>query len=1154
MWRHLAEAAQYSNSLPVYWGSLYPMPSYMPFVFYLALLCSASGLSSAVAYQLTYVLSIIPIVSFYSMLRTWLNNKTYRKLPAIATWLSLPISFISVYTIALTFENGPINFVTFLYKEHLYLSITYVANELTPVFIIGIPVFLGLLLLVEANLSKYLTALLTIILVTLGYLAHSPEIFYFIPIAIIYSLLRKKPLHTIAISTLIGLGVIALIDLSMPEPSYVLNVNWTGISLSPEFLLAIFLSSALSFVSLIQRSSISKSFTTKLIALREISVKSWKYFRWILLYIYFMSVIVWIYLPYNVLDAYSWRFLGWDFSAFFFYSVRFGAIALFTVLFLFFYFKQVVSDGTLLSVLVIMLCGILAEQLLTLIGFSMAWRLGVLASFSMCIFASIFIADILTRTRIKVFGKRIMSVSIIISLLVPGVIGVAFFYSVPGNYTKMMNQVTDPEIAAFNFLRNNVGLNESVLTITDDSAQKIQTFAGLGPGQVFTFYNFMFASSNDAQMLLYLFGNYGVRYVYLSQNDESSPTYFNSPFFSSVLPLFPVVFESKNQSDETVIYQLPSISYSSPESKTIMISDKIPDAVLPLTDFKLLGSNDTIDSIFGSSLDDGSLQINLQTNSSQSYVYYGLDNLNIDSSSFNSITINFRTDNSSQLFFAIHTKNNPINQYLISGSTASQKTEETFPIQSGDVIDQVFILLRVNDPSSNLTQGSAYINSITLDSKNSALCSLIPNVLLWNYTSMSIDQLNDLAPVIPNQSYTLILKDIPQGYDPSTANKIANIVDDFLSKGARVVIFGGYSDSPGIFSDMMSINFSGVSKTNCVQFSPENQLKISSTNVTGINLFDNLTFPVCQYFENNQLVSYMLLSRNVSEGQMYYLNISPLLNNLNTFDSVGVQMLRTIMNNIEQPLSISLVDTTQTGPFPAYNVIENQTSLKGDVSFDSTYFSFNQPIDLYFSSGELPSSQTLDSLTIIGPAKLELADSAVTIKTMTNSIDLNISVQEYVISPNGSPLTIEYGTAGGLNELTVNQPIVLRTTQNQELVTINPNIQCSGDIHFNSALIVVPAKGTTRGHFLLGGALRQPLSVVGNCSFTMGLSDDEFALIDQFSYNGSVTVDTSKQSSAQSNQTVSLNVPWTAVLLSPFDILLVIILFILIFRKKLKRM
>jgi hypothetical protein len=726
MWVHLGGALQCSQGFPSGGGVL--MPGY-PYLFhiYLAVVISLSGIPPATSVQLLYLLGFIPLVAFYSTIKEWIDEKNTKNLQLIATFLSTLLGFGSLYAISLKLNKPMYDTLQLLWTTtsktyDIYMRILFLPDYVAPLWYIGLPCFFMLLYLIRKNDLGKVTRFSLIAIVTLtAYLGHIAEVIIFVIFLFVYDLLSHNRFEWDRdVPFFIGLVLVALVDLIAPSQGYIfLTNNITGEkTVSLPFLITLSLS-ALTIVTLVLRSRFASGSTiggkNRFLNIPRI----WKYARWVLLYFYVFSVVIWL----TTLSYYDvWSSGGDFFVPFFVFPVRFGAVGLLAMLSLFVYLPEIVKDKRLGLFLSLIAVSFTLEQISTLIpslgDWYPAYRYATFAFVGSCVLAAYGIKKRLstfhnTTSTLTEMKKKIISCTLLFFIIIPSILSTSLYYVHVSSFYHAFGSVTEPELQALDYIKQNLPANASVVTFSDDPFRgKLYPFAEVNPVQNLDRFSNILLNEENPYAVVYVLGFSRAKYVYMTQTDyeilDSS-----KGIFKDFLPYFTKVFVN----NAVTIYAVPPLTPSSPEASL---------AVLKLSPSLFEPSNTTwIDDSFtegwnpyqtygnfknyGSEVVNGTMNISVTSNQSGDiWASYARSGLSLNTTVYSILSFNYRVANSFSWFtFELWNSTDQVFFYVRHLSDADFTTE-TFALPANQTVTRIEIIVEtVKDAPANTTASAS---------------------------------------------------------------------------------------------------------------------------------------------------------------------------------------------------------------------------------------------------------------------------------------------------------------------------------------------------------------------------------------------------------------------------------------------------------------
>ncbi len=834
------------NGLPISGGKLITYSGGYGFPLYLATVFVLSGMPSALAEQGLFILCLIPLISFFGLIKFWFKDKD-DLMPSKILFLSVLLGFGGLYALYLRFVSPTFNIFSVLYYAisktyDISMRILFLPDIVAALWLIGLPVLFALLVLIKKDCPLVVQALVIPVLVCFGYLGHASEIFIFLCILFVYSLIiRQQNEPKIGKYVLLGLLLVAAIDYVAPAQTYVVN-NVTGAPSS-----AFFVSLTLS-VSLIVIEYIKDQYPSFLLTSRKLVIgglrKSWPYMRWILLYSYLLLIVIWLIVQkdYNV-----WAWGADNYVPFFILPIRLGIVGLFAVATIFLYFGKILRNHTLRLFFCLMPIGFIFEQLSNYYAFYPAIRFGTLTFIGAIVLSAYgitrFASDIRIHKRLKIAFGVISVVFIILAMLSSAL------YYVNSTFYSKDSSISPEEAHVFDYLRNNMPSNSSVLTFTAESANKLRNFAGINAVQDAERWSELFSASNPS-VVNYILGSSNVRYIYLDYNDLYLA---NQTFFASFLPYFEVVYKS----GYITLYEVQSLtppSYGA--SLAILYPIDSPQQQTAPT-----WVDDTFDQgwdfsrkygdvkSYQSTVTGGLWNITCASNSSTNcWASYHLSGLSINTSVYSDFSFRYLVENK-LTWFTIQLYNSTNSVFCYCGHLQDTNfAVKNVVLPENQTITRIEVIAETTTDATAETVASVLLDYIAFSNpvkylKETVLPSLFVSLIGSNYssileTNMDSNSLGDLI-----KSYTAIL--LPS--DPVIPNQH---ILDWLSNGNSLVVFN--TGGNGFFGDLFSIN--NLSSTiSSYQYNDGKVIYINTNSVSLDGNLSNLLTPSLLESTRNQL-------------------------------------------------------------------------------------------------------------------------------------------------------------------------------------------------------------------------------------------------------------------------------------------------------------
>ena len=796
MWGHLSFSNLYSQGFPVSGSvsiSAYPYLFYL----YLATYFSMAGIPSAIALQSLYVLSFMPVLAFYLAVNEWVNEKKDKGSAVLATSLSILLGFGSLYALYLELSGSSFALpellqVTAFKTYDIYFRVGYLPDIVAPLWEIGIPVFLMLLYLLKKDNGETIIALLIALFVATGYLGHVTEIIVFALVFLVYcSFFQHKFSWKINTSVLFGLFIVAMIDILAPSRGYITAISSsTGAEqISLPYSSAVVLS-ALAVVIPFVKKKIKISFPNKKQIFSNL-FRIWKYARWLLLYFFLFSMIVWL----SILDNFS---VQASLTPFYILPIRLGPVLLLALCAIFVSLPNILRDRRIAFFIVLMALGFMAEQISNYS--SILYEPSRYATFTFvgaCVIAAYGLRRALTAFSKRSLMKKALVCILLLLVITPGMLSTSLFYVNATYYSGRGTVINSVDFSALNYVKQNLPSNASVITMTAESATELETFAGLSPVRVM---NYLPIVDAGPSLLLYVIGNSNVKYVYMNQMDEAQLE--NTSFLCSLLNYLPISYCDK----ETVIYSIPSLSPPVAGSKTLILDTQpVSVAELDVSSFEYYSRGGGVIENYGASVGDDGLVLNLTTNSS--WVSYALWGLDINTTIGSVLSFNFKTSENALFTMILHFEDGTTQ--WIYRLQSPEFTTETSNLAEGKVITGIEVLDELTQ--QNISSGSIYLNSIEFSKPPNVVASTIFSILQLDYNSLNLP-----STQLSSQFYGNTLKNVSTVILTSDPQQDLDKAIDWVQEGGNLMIMGGLTN--GYFSNLLGIKPVPVAQLNFSDF------------------------------------------------------------------------------------------------------------------------------------------------------------------------------------------------------------------------------------------------------------------------------------------------------------------------------------------------
>lgn len=712
-------ALNFLRGFPVYGGKMVTYSGGYLFSVYIDGLFALSGIPPALAEQGLYLLSFMPLLAFYSSIKAWFNERFNesrdKRLPLIATSLSILLGFGGLYVLYLKLADPAFNIIQLSGTAtsttyDIYMRVLYLPDIVAPLWEIGLPVFFMLLYFLKKNNSTLIKATIIPLLVALGYMGHTSEVIIFLIIAFIYSLFfRKNNTEQIGPYIALGLIVVAILDFAAPVQMFVLSGVGTGLEIP--FVVSLILATLTIVAELVKdrRSFLfSMNFRASLL---ETLRRNWKYGKWVLIYIYTFLFVTWLAIE-NNFNLWTWG--GYNFTPFFVFPLRFGAVGLLAIISVFIYFSEITRNRRLFFFLSLIPVGFALEQLANYyLPYYPAYRYATYAFIGACIIAGYGIIRVTDKVRRSPKLRVIVSV-LLGFLIISGMLTTALFY-VNASYYSANSKMSPNELDAFDYIRQNILSNESVLSFTTESANNLENLAGINAVQDAQRWSELLLSTPNPYIITDILSSSNIKYIYVAQTDAELLT---SSMLNSFVKYFPQVFKN----DYATIYAVPPLTAPSPEA-SLGVLDFSPSLQQPEN------TTWTVPSFtegwypyqqygevknYESKVVNGTMNISETSNQSgDTWASYAFSQLALNTTIYSSLSFEYNVENN-LTWFTLELWNSTDNVFFYIGHLTGPDFSTTeFALPANQTVTRIQVIVETVTNAPAGTTASANIGNIT---------------------------------------------------------------------------------------------------------------------------------------------------------------------------------------------------------------------------------------------------------------------------------------------------------------------------------------------------------------------------------------------------------------------------------------------------------
>jgi len=713
MRQHYGFALQFSQRFPIYAGKMIAYSGGYLFHVYLAVLFSLSGIPPALAEQGLYLTSFMLVLAFYSAMEAWFPERG-EKTPIVATFLSILLGFGGLYVLYLKYMQ-PASSITQLlnvatYKTYdIYMRILLLPDIVAPTWDIGLPVFLMLLYFLRKDTCSYTKRVIVPILIALGWLGHIAEPIIFIFILLVYALFfRRSGEGKFGPYVMLGLFLVAIVDLTAPAQIYLRSVKE---AFSTPFFTSLSLSMLITIIEMMEdKLMVNFSTNIKNFVLKKLEVV-WRFGRWILLYAYVFSFIVWLAVEKNFN---LWEWGGYSSVPFFVFPLRFGAVGLLAVISVFLYFTKIVRDRVLLFFLMFIPLGFILEQAASygLLPYYPAYRYATLTFVGALVIAAFGIINLM-KSASKSIRLTVVLCTVLMILMISSQLSTSLYY-VNASYYSKYAKISQDELDALDYIRQHLSQNSSVLTFTTDSAKKLRNFAGVNAVQDAQRWSNLILSTSNPYIITYVLGSSNIKYIYVSQKDAELIR--SNRILTSMINYFPKVLEN----NYVTIYEVPSltppssnaslgilhISPSIQPEDNAWIEDSFTEGWHPHRQYGKIKS-------YESEAKNGVLTISVTSNQSGNvWVSYAYSGLKLNTSVHSVLAFRYRVENN-LTWFTLQLWNSSNKVFFYVGhQTDREFTTKTFTLAENQTITRIEVIVETVKEAPANTTARAYVDYI----------------------------------------------------------------------------------------------------------------------------------------------------------------------------------------------------------------------------------------------------------------------------------------------------------------------------------------------------------------------------------------------------------------------------------------------------------
>lgn len=1153
MWDHYANALQYSKGFPVHEGMLIPSGPYL-FHVYLATFFQLCGIPSPIAYQALFMLSFIPALSFYSFIKGWFPKA--KSISSVAILLVPLLGFGSLYAISLKVQNNVMLLPSILSdairKTYDIMDIMIIGpahSNVVPVLFIELPTLFMFLYLLRKNMHSIPKILLIALLVAVSYLGHISGSFFMALTLLLYAIImRGEGVKESALGSILGLVIVFLVDISAPARNYVLGIGGISLSGNITFFATLLLFSSSYIISVLVRRF---HITYKLVSngLR----KALSLIPWIIICTYLFSLIVWLY----VLPSYdAFKFGHYNFTPFFIWPMRFGPIGLLLILCLSLHLKEITKDKRLTFFLAVAASGFALEQFANYYPIYPSYRFATLTLAGAVVLAAY---GIVRSLELLARNKRIVLTVTLIAMITPGMLSSSLFYY---HRASLGSDINSYELDALSFVGRNLSSNSSVLTFTEDSARKLETFGGINTVQVMQRWSYMFLHAEDVSTVLYLLGKSNVRYVYLAENDWEVLNRSQS-ILRDLLKYIPVAFHNEyvrifevqevsipsKSSNLAIINFLEHTSlgleHTPAQSETLLMS--IPSFLMLNYSIKWLPSQTNTSSVI---IDDFE-------NVSQWYIYEGSGDISKDIEDKVGETPALSVDNitaDKSGYFAVGQKG----KWNFSDGDHLQLWVKV----AGEMVDTLKIILRGNNgtwlqwvirdfPRDRFIKLTLPLDKPTGESSPKLNLKEIRHIDIGYaskpHAKISFLKIDELAltteslylstqetEYLLNDTFTMMFT-----HDPNV--EISTLMRRVESGNKIILLDEPESNVNGFFFKFLQLKLEGQTESNEIEFR-EKTVSLPTIASPVITTASSDVHPLFWYGLNGKTTTPFIFSRRIGLGEIFYIALpSAMLEP----KPEHLSLLKVIFAEIAESIELDIQKTDLVvKSLPSYSTIENYFNINGSLKIVTKNLLNAQPIEIRKLEVEIENSlivfsnATINSLITYGFSQMIVQNISVKMEANSPSTYISISFLEeklHRIELSVEEAFLEISNSSGITTLFPKKALIVLYAADLCFLVRNPVMESRGEMYLSSATITYGTPYTA-----LAGAIREGITIRGNATIAIRFLTGNLIIVDNFWYSGSVV---------KNKVYIPFEIAWLGFLVSPYFFMFLLLVFIGVFMR-----
>jgi hypothetical protein len=391
-------------------------------------------------------------------------------------------------------------------------------------------------------------------------------------------------------------------------------------------------------------------------------------------------------------------------------------------------------------------------------------------------------------------------------------------------------------------------------------------------------------------------------------------------------------------------------------------------------------------------------------------------------------------------------------------------------------------------------------------------------------------------------------------YDPNASDPVYTNFLNYATSGGNAVIINGLGNG-GVAESLSLVAGNNELSANKIIYNG-GELLLPQIHFSPLASTNPQIAPVAYYADNSQPVSGLLYHKSVGNGSVFYLNLFPYIqalesmppnssNKASLFSGLGY-----VFGVVEQALQVKASENNENVNRQDA-IVKGNTFVNGAVNINSTSITImhSQPINVDKIEVEPNNSSTGTALSNLRISAMEISGGSTSDLTINSSATrlLSVALGSYSAFEvlggdlifrlsNGAFVKLTAKTSSGQDETLIasNGTLTLLNASSVIVLAKSPYVTISGTTSFDQAFIYESAMRD-----LLAKQF-QPIVFDGTIKFSSIYSDNNLLLLSDFGFQGNYNYP-----GAESPANPSLfyleftNIPWTLVMISLWHIVLI---------------